>query len=123
MAAYEDDVLAIQRALVDRERAKQMAKANMLKRDIRGQIARSGQYNPDSDPQYVFHEYPKAVRLPNGTTATAFNKAEENFMIKHVDEPPKEVTVDIANLAQPEAPREKRKYTKKASVELPANLD
>ena len=124
-----DDFLEIQRQLVNAERAKAMAKAAKLKKDIRSQIARAGWYNPENDPVYEYHEYPKWIDLPEldekgGHKRMIVQNADEEARFLGVKpKPAKSVSVDITQLQQVEPMRVKRKYTKKVVQPLPPNLD
>ena len=94
-----EDVIAIQRDLADKFRAQEMAKQQRLKKDVRSQIAKAGHYNPDNDPVYEFHEFPKYV-LVNGVQKVAHTKEEEDYYLGKEMAPPKKATVDIADLGQ-----------------------
>ena len=122
-----DDILDIQRALVNHERAKQIATQQKLAKDIRSQIARSGQYNPESDPVYEYVEFPKWARITiDGKLIEKIvnTKSEENEFLGIKEAPAKQATVDIAALAQPEIAKAKRgRPPKAASIDLPANLE
>ena len=119
-----DNVLAIQRNIVALERAKQIAHQQKMKRDIRSQIARSGQYNPESDPPYVFQPYPKTVRK-DGRDIIVKNAVEERHVLGLNDAPAKTVEVDVAGLMKDqEVPvvAKPRGRPKKIIQELPPNL-
>jgi hypothetical protein len=97
-----------------------------LAKDIRPMIARSGMYNPESDPEYVFQPFPETVKLPGGREVIVNNQEEKDSVLGTKPLQAKAVSVDVAKLIneqQAEAPRQKRKYTKRASTDLPANLE
>jgi hypothetical protein len=97
-----------------------------LAKDIRPMIARSGMYNPEADPEYVFQPFPETVKLPGGREVIVNNQEEKDAVLKVTPLKAKAVDVDVATLVtkqQAEPPRQKRKYTKRASTDLPANLE
>lgn len=95
-----------------------------LKKDIRPMMARSGWYNPDKDPDYVYQRYPITVRLPDGKEVIAHTEAEEKKLLGIKDEPAKTVEVDIANLVSKEvAPKKRGRPPKAAQAPLPPNLE
>lgn len=121
-----DDVIQIQREIADKYRAEAMAKKERMKKDIRSQIARSGWYNPDNDPAYVFVEYPKYVRDASGKElGIARNQDEELALLGKKIEAAKAVSVDLAKIAGPQIQQPaKRKYTRKSqAAPLPAPLE
>lgn len=122
-----EDVIAIQQQIVAKERAKRIAHERAMTRDIRSQMARSGWYQPDGDqPNPEYREYPKLIYLANDNRVVVNSRAEENVLLGKTEEPAKEATVDIEQLAaieQAEPVRQKRKYTKRAQAPLPANLE
>lgn len=123
--AESDSILDIQRGIVALERAKRINEENKNKRDIRARIARSGWYMPENDQAYEYQHYPRNVEV-NGKSIVVHNEDEENRVLGKQAAPAKSVEVDVAAaVEQQTAPeqRQKRKYTRKAAVELPANLE
>jgi hypothetical protein len=125
MSQETEDAIAIQQALVSRERAKQLAKLEALKRDIRSQIAKGGGYNPEGDhPSTDYREYPKIINRPNQPAVVVHNRGEETQLLGHAHPPAKPVAVEINEIAAVEQVRVKRKYTKRQTpAPLPQNLD
>lgn len=95
--------------------------------DVRPTIAHGRHYDPrrrEHEPT-PFVEYPKWVRLPDKREFIANSRAEEEKILGIIVPPAKSVTVDIANLAKPEAVvvSKPRGRPRKEVVELPKNLD
>jgi nicotinamide mononucleotide (NMN) deamidase PncC len=118
----EADFLEIQRALVNHEKAKFLAKQARLQKDVRSQIARSGFYQPDNDPVYEFQPFPETVKVGD-TEIIVFSQEEKDKVLGIKAEPAKKVDVDITQLVQEQtAVPVKRKYTKRVVMALPADL-
>ena len=128
--AETDNVLDIQRDIVNLERAKRIAEERRNKIDIRKRIARSGWYSPENDDPDTSHhtEYPKWV-YPEGAGTTGRivqSRDEEHKAMGTKPEPAKPVSVDIADLGKQQSVpvQAKRGRPPKAkAVELPANLE
>ena len=123
-----DNILDVQRALVNHERAKRMAMMKKLEKDIRPTIARANGYNPDGD--YIgtdYKPYPTWVHIkqPDGTTRSvvAQNKFEHDQLLGKKPEPAKIKTVEITEPEQAEPVKIRRGRPPKAKVELPQNLE
>lgn len=92
-------------------------------KDIRDEIAKGGHYEPKDDPIYEYQPYPKWVTVGDESHIVQ-SKQEHDALLGIKTEPAKAATVDIASLAQPDAPRAKRKYTKRAeAAPLPATIE
>ena len=93
--------------------------------DIRDTIAHGRGYSPNKlqhEPT-PFKEYPKWVRAKTGSVV-ANSRAEEDAILGTVQEQPKSVSVDIANLGQSEPVQvsKPRGRPKKTPVVLPPDL-
>ena len=95
-------------------------------KDIRSFIARSKQYNPDMDVEYVHQEYPKYVRRDGAIIGVAHNADEEAKLLGVVETKAKPVAVDVAQAVtegSQNAPAPKRGRPPKAKpLDLPADL-
>ena len=98
-----------------------------LAKDIRPMIARSGMYNPDNDPEYVFQPFPETVKLPGGREVIVNNQEVKDAVLKVIPLKTKPVDVDVAKLVneqQTVAPAARRGRPPKAkATDLPANLE
>ena len=120
-----ENILEIQRDLVAMERAKAIAKADRLKKDIRSQIARNGFYNPEADPIYEYREFPKWITRPDGQKLIVNNKAEEAEHLGIKAEPARAVTIDTNQLegVVQTAPAKRGRPKKVVPAPLPPDLD
>ena len=119
------EVAEIQREIVAEQQAKAIVDQRKNARDIRDRIARSGQYDPDKDPDYIYQPYPKWVDTPNGRMVVQ-NKDEHQRVLGLSVVKPEPVEVDVASLAQveePTAPRRGRPPKAKTETILPPNID
>ena len=95
-------------------------------KDIRSFIARSKQYNPDLDVEYVHQEYPKYVRRDGAIIGVAHNADEAAKLLGIVETKAKPVAVDVAQAVSEgsqNAPTPKRGRPPKAkAIDLPADL-
>ena len=98
-----------------------------LAKDVRPMIARSGMYNPDSDPEYIWQPFPETIKYPDGREVIVFSQDEKDAVLNRQPIEAKKVDVDVAALVneqQPAAEPAKRGRPPKAkSVELPPNLE
>lgn len=121
-----DDILEQQRQLVQKYQLLKMKKLERNKRDIRDEIATGAHYNPKDDTAYEYVPYPRWIHR-EGLPSVIVNSQQEEDALRGVKaEPAKAVSVDVKALVKaqtPEAPREKRKYTRKVEAPLPANLE
>lgn len=123
MSNENENVASIQREILAKEQAKEIARQQKLARDVRDQIAKAGHYNPANDPGYIYEPYPKWI-VHNGKELIVRTKEEHDQIIGRKTEPAKAVEVDISALAQHvETAKQKRKYTRKQPVVLPQNLE
>ena len=96
-----------------------------LQKDIRPMIARSGMYNPENDPEYVFQPFPEAIKLPNGREVIVNNQEEKDSVLGIKPIQAKKVEVNVAEIVkeQQAAPAPRRGRPPKAkSVDLPPDL-
>ena len=95
-------------------------------KDIRSFIARSKQYNPDLDVEYVHQEYPKYVRRDGAIIGVAHDADEEQKLLGVVETKAKPIAVDVAQAVtqgSQNAPAPKRGRPPKAkTIDLPADL-
>ena len=118
-----DNAIAVQHAEVAKHKAAHEKRLLRNTKDIRDEIAHGAHYEPKDDPIYQYVPYPKWVTPEGGEPVIVNSKQEHDALLGIKAEPAKKVTVDIAALAQPEAVPVKRKYTKRAAIPLPANLE
>ena len=79
---------------------------------------------PVAEPEVQSPPQEAPPEAPEGGEPVIVNSKQEHDALLGIKaEPAKKVTVDIAALAQPEAVPVKRKYTKRAAIPLPANLE
>ena len=90
-------------------------------------IARSGMYNPDNDPEYVFQPFPETIKFPDGREIIVQNQDEKDAILKRHQLKTKPVEVNVAELVteQQSAPAQARRGRppKAKSVDLPPNLE
>ena len=129
----QDDVINIQREIVAKFQAKAEVERRRNERDMRGRIARSGFYNPENDPDYVYVKYPRYVRDETDKTidkngkilGIAQNEEEERILRGIPEKVAKSVEINIADLGKnvPTEVRVKRAYNKKPKpTQLPQNI-
>lgn len=121
-----DDVIAIQNAIVAKERAKRIAKEQALRRDVRSVIAQGAGYNPMGDipnPEYV--EYPKMLYV-DGKQVIVQSRAEENVLLGKEEEPAKVMEIDMSSVPAAEVVQTQKRRgrpPKQQAQSLPPNLD
>ena len=122
-----ENILNIQREIVAGERAKQIAQEQRLKKDIRGQIARNGFYNPDNDPVYQYVPFPRWVEVwdeGKKKEVLVHSEDEEAKVLGKQREPAKVATVDTNELEKIVTVVPKRGRPKKQAIEpLPPTIE
>lgn len=119
-----DNAIEAQHAEVEKHKLAHQKRLLRNTKDIRKEIAHGAHYEPEDDPPYVYRPYPKWVTPEGGEPVIVNSKAEHDALLGVKAEPAKKTTVDVAALAKPDVvARAKRKYTKRAPTELPANLE
>jgi len=98
-----------------------------LAKDIRPMIARSGMYNPDNDPEYVFQPFPETIKFPDGREIIVHNQDEKDAVLERHHLKTKPVEVDVAALVTEQqvkvSPVRRGRPPKVKAVDLPPNLE